>query len=94
MFNANKREDFGLQKEIDALLEAMSSIDRGSVDYAKMVDQLVKLYSLKEDNSKTRISADTLAIVGGNLAGILTIVLAEKSSVITSVAKGFILKSR
>lgn len=94
MFNAKKREDLGLQKEIDALLEAMSSTDRGSVDYHKMVDQLVKLYSLKEDTSKGRVSADTLAIVGGNLAGILTIVLAEKSSVITSVAKGFILKSR
>lgn len=94
MFNAKKHEDTGLQKVIDELLESMTDVDKASVEYAAKVDQLVKLYSLKEDKTKSRVSADTLAIVGGNLAGILTIVLAEKSSVITSVAKGFILKAR
>lgn len=93
MFIAKKREDVGLQKEIDSLLDAMSSMPKDSVDYQKMVEQLVKLYSLKEDNSKSRLSKDTLAIVGGNLTGILIIVLVEQKSVITSVAKNFLLKA-
>lgn len=93
MFNAKKTEDTGLQKIIDQHLEAMT-IETDTVEYARKVDQLTKLYSLKEDKSKSKLSADTLAIVAGNLAGIVIIVAAEKSSVLTSVAKNFILKAR
>lgn len=92
MFNRNKNADTGLQTVIDAHIASMADVN--DPEYAVKVDQLTKLYSLKEDNSKSKLSADTLAIVAGNLAGILTIVLAEKSSVITSVGKNFILKAR
>lgn len=94
MFITRKSEDLGLQKEIDSLLEVMSTTDKDSVDYAKMVDQLAKLYSLKEKSSDKRISPDTLAIVAGNLVGILMIVGHEKAHVVTSKALGFILKAR
>lgn len=87
-------EDWALQKEIDALLLDMYNEDKGSKEYLTKVDQLVKLYSLKEDKSKNRVSADTLAIVAGNLAGILMIVGHEKAHVVTSKALGFILKAR
>jgi hypothetical protein len=92
MFNRNKHEDTGLQTVIDAHIASMT--DANDPEYPAKVDQLAKLYSLKEDTSKSKLSADTAAIVAGNLLGILTIVLAEKSSVITSVGKNFILKAR
>lgn len=94
MFNAKKQEDTGLQTIIDLHIESMRDEDKGSVEYARKVDQLQKLYSLKEDTSKSKVSADTLAIVAGNLAGILLIVGAEKTGVVTSKALQFLLKTR
>lgn len=94
MFINRKEEDPGLTKVIDSHLASMSNEDPGSVEYARKVEQLVKLYSLKEANSKRKVSADTLAIVAGNLAGILMIVGHEKAHVVTSKALGFILKAR
>lgn len=92
MFTRTKDE--ALETEIAAVLFAMCNTDRSSSEYAAMVDQLTKLYEIKNNSSKSRVSPDTLAIVAGNLAGILTIVLAEKSSVINSAARAFILKAR
>lgn len=93
MFNAKKSEDHGLQNVIDAHIASMTDEDKGSVEYARKVDQLQKLYSLKGEPKK-RISPDTLAIVAGNLAGILLIVGAEKTGVVTSKALTFLLKTR
>lgn len=87
-------EDPALQAEIDALLSDMSNADRSSKEYLTMTDQLVKLYGLKDDKSKRRVSADTLAVVAGNLAGILLIVGHEKAHVVTSKALGFVMKAR
>ncbi|HET9785578.1 MAG TPA: hypothetical protein VFP47_00505 [Pyrinomonadaceae bacterium] len=94
MFITRKSEDQGLQKVIDAHLDSMVDEDPGSVEYARKVEQLTKLYSLKEKTSERRVSPDTLAIVAGNLAGILLIVGHEKAHVVTSKALGFILKAR
>lgn len=95
MFINRKPEDAGLQKVIDLHLIAMIDDDQGSVEYQRKVDQLVKLYELRErKNATKRVSPDTLAIVAGNLAGILMIVGHEKAHVVTSKALGFILKAR
>lgn len=87
-------EDLALQAEIARLFEDMAKADRNSKEYLTMTDQLVKLYNLKPKKPESRVSPDTLALVAGNLAGILTIVMAEKSSVITTKALGFIMKAR
>jgi len=94
MFNKKIEEDLALEAEIARLLEDMTTADRTSKEYLTMTDQLVKLYALKPKKPESRVSPDTLAIVAGNFAGILTIVLAEKSSVINSAARAFILKAR
>jgi hypothetical protein len=95
MFNVKpNREDSALQIEIDALLNDMAAINRSSEEYAAMVDLLTKLYALKEDKSKRRPSPDTLAVVAGNLAGILMIVGHEKAHVVTSKALNFVMKAR
>jgi hypothetical protein len=94
MFNKKIEEDLALEAEIARLLADMTTADRTSKEYLTMTDQLVKLYALKPKKPESRVSPDTLAIVAGNFAGILTIVLAEKSSVINSAARAFILKAR
>lgn len=99
MFNekpvANKD---GVAEAITSLLEDMSGLNSDSPEYAKMVDQLTKLYALKEIDAKIdhprRVSADTLAIVGGNILGIVMIVGHERASVLTSKALTFLTKVR
>lgn len=88
------REKTGLERTIDSLLNDMSSTMSDTEEYAQMVDQLCKLYPLRETDSPKRVSPDTLAIVGGNLLGILMIVGYEHSHIMTSKALNFVLKLR
>lgn len=80
----------GLTQAIDSLLEEMSALSGDDPEYAKMADQLTKLYTLKEVDHKVesnrRVSMDTLAVVGANLAGILMIVGHERANIVTSKA--------
>jgi hypothetical protein len=95
MFNFKPSDEkSGLEKEIDVLLLSMRHIDKDSEQYAKMVDQLNVLYKLKEVDIPKRVSPDTLAIVAGNLLGIILIVGHEKAHVVTSKALNFVLKLR
>lgn len=86
----------GLTKAIDSLLEEMSDLNGDDPEYAKMADQLTKLYALKEVDHKvesnSRVSMDTMAVVGANLAGILMIVGHERANVVTSKALSLLLK--
>jgi hypothetical protein len=79
-----------------AIDKALAQLGDGDIDtdkYSKQVDQVAKLYKLKEIDSRTRVSADTLAVVAGNLIGILLIINHERVNVITTKALGFVLKS-
>ena len=80
----------GVTEAINTLLEELSGHQAESPEYAKIVDQLTKLYALKEVdhkvNSNKRVSMDTLAIVGGNILGIVLIVGHERAAVLTSKA--------
>lgn len=88
------KESSGLEKAIDTVFSEMSGHSTDSPEYAKMVEQLSKLYSLKEIDSPKRVSPDTLAIVAGNLLGIVLIVGHERAHVVTSKALTFLLKLR
>lgn len=83
-----------LEQEIDSVLDNLSKLEKGSKEYAAIVDNLEKLYKAKGPDTKRCISPDTIAIVAGNLLGILIILGYEKTDVITSKAMGFILKGR
>lgn len=48
----------------------------------------------KEAGKPDRVSKETLAVIGGNLAGILLIISYERMNVIASKALSFVLKSR
>lgn len=87
-------ENVGLEEAIDIVLHEMKNHTSDSNEYARAVDQLTKLYAIKNLNRSKSVSADTLAIVIGNLVGILVIVGHERANVVTSKALNFILKLR
>ena len=72
---------------IDAVLEEMHKIGVTSDEYQKMMTYLERLYEIKAKDRQPPVSRDTIAIVAGNLLGILVIVAYEQKHVMTS--KGF-----
>lgn len=83
-----------LDETIDAKLAELAGSPLDSDEFTKKMEQINKLYALKEKHSQKRVSPDTMLLVAGNLAGILMILSYERAHVITSKALGFVLKSR
>lgn len=94
MFINKSAQNAGLDKAIDSALNELASLEITNEDYSTAVDQLTKLYAIKDAQSSNRLSKDTLAIVVGNLVGILVIVGHEQAHVVTSKALGFVMKAR
>lgn len=94
MFQKPKAEKTGLETTIDHLISEMASEEGYSDTYTKMVDNLETLYKLKAEDKPDRVDRNTIAIVAGNLLGILVIVSFEKSHVMTSKALSNLLKPR
>lgn len=88
MFAKNRREDPFLDQAIE---EAVRMLDSNAEDYLAKVEGVERLYKLKEQ-SGSQVSPDTLAIVAGNLVGILMILHYEKLNVAASKAMSFVLK--
>jgi hypothetical protein len=65
-----------------------------SEEYAKIMKQIAKMEKLKTQEKSKPISKDTLAMIGGNLAGILIVVAYENSHVWTTKALGVAPKIR
>jgi methionyl-tRNA formyltransferase len=85
-----------LEKEIDSVLKKMSTYMPDSTEYTAMATNLERLYKAKA-NEKERsciVSPDTIAIIAGNLLGIVLILGYEKTDTITSKALGFIIRGR
>lgn len=87
-------EKTGLDIAIDTVFSEMAGYNANDDEYVVMVDQLTKLYALKQVNCAETISRDTLVIVIGNLVAVILIVGHEHTNVITSKALGFLLKIR
>lgn len=80
---------------IESIHVSMANCPPDSERYDRLSTQLVKLYKLRaETNPRTRVDANTWALIGANLAGILIVVGYEHGHVITSKALGFIGKLR
>ena len=87
-------EKSGLDKAIDSVLREMESLTADSPEFERMVNQLDKLYKMKQSVAPARISPEVVLTVAGNLAGIGMILGYEKANVITSKALNFIIKPR
>lgn len=84
-----------LDEAIDDLFSELKGVNGDDEEYSKMADQLVKLMKLKKEiDPSWRVSADTLAIIGGNLLGILLILNFERMGVVASKAMSFVGKLR
>lgn len=93
MTNRN-RKPTNLDGLIEQLETDLKHLDTDSDAYSQTADQLVKLYKVKDTQSPPQISRDTLALIAGNLAGIVLILSYERANVVTSKAAGFIMKLR
>jgi hypothetical protein len=86
------KNDQLLTETIDRVLQQLNGEEPQTDQYARMNDQLVKLYAIKNENRSRRVSPDTLAGIVANLFGIGILVGYEQKHIITSKALGFIRK--
>lgn len=75
---------------ITSLITDMQSHDPSTEQYKDMMNQLERLHKLKGEHHRKRVSPDTLAIVIGNIVGILIIVGYERGHVMTTRAWDYI----
>lgn len=76
---------------------ATIELERYAVDseeYATILERVTRLHKLKQEETASGVSKDTLVIVGANLLGILLIIRHEHVNVITSRAMGMIVKPK
>ena len=83
-----------LEKEIDRVIEQMSSTEPNTDEYKAISENLEKLYKAKAHERIRNVSPDTIAVIAGNLLGIGLILGYEKANVITTKALGFVMKGR
>jgi hypothetical protein len=89
MFKKSQKA-IALDAAIANVLSWMENADPTTPEYAQTISKLEKLYALR--GSKKSVSPDTLAIVLGNLAGIIMILNHERAHVVVSKALGFVMK--
>lgn len=83
-----------LSDAIDRVLAEMNEVETDSNKYQESLTRLERLIQLQKDEKSNSVSPDTMALVLGNLAGILIIVGYERLHVITSRGLQFILRSK
>jgi hypothetical protein len=91
MFVKKSTEETPLDKVIR---EATEWLDPNRDDYMKSIEALERLHKLKQKEAESKVSPDTLALIAGNLLGILLILNHERAHIVTSKALSFVLKMR
>lgn len=81
-----KKEKSDLEKEIENLLNQMKDLKPSNPAYATYADQLVKLYKLKEVDSKSHVSADALLSAGASFVALAMVLFWEHGHPIASKA--------
>lgn len=94
MFGRTAKADPILDDPIQRVLVELEQQGPDSPDYPALLSYLERLTRLKTEQRRDRVSLDTLAIVAGNLLGILVIVAYEQKHVMVSKGMGFILKPK
>ena len=81
-----------VEREIDKQLDILISRARTPEEISEMLDLMERRDELRK--KKVHVSPDTIAIIAGNLAGILLILNYEQFNVVSSKALGFVIKGR
>lgn len=90
----NWKRKTALETTIDSALKSMSVLEPESKEYAAIASTVGTLYEAKGHEPNRRISWDTVAVILGNLLGIILILTYEQVNVITTKALNFIIKGR
>lgn len=95
MFTKQKTEDHTLQDLAEIVKRKLVDDNTTPEEFAKILDQYNKLAALQHASKRdSRVSADVLATIGANLAGIVLILQHERAHVVASKAVAFIQKLR
>lgn len=81
--------DIEIETKLDELRHAIAS-----EKYEKILAQLDKLYKMQELQNSNRVSADTWALIGANLLGIVIIITHEYTNPVTTKAMQFAIKPK
>lgn len=82
-----KEKTHPLDGQINGILVIMNDTSVLSEEYPTLIRHLERFHEIKNNEKPDPVSRDTLALIAGNLLGILTIVAYEQKHVMTS--KGF-----
>ena len=92
-----KPDTSALDEAINNALKQLDYVPAYSDEYIRIISQIEKLNALRTEIKKIdapqRVSPDTLAVVLGNLLGIVFIVGHERANVVTSKALNFVMKA-
>lgn len=77
-------------EQIAKILTEMNTYGPDSPEYPTLLTHLEKLTSMKQKKNIMRVSPDTMALVAGNLLGILIIVAYEQNHAMTSKGLNFV----
>jgi hypothetical protein len=91
---SKSNESLLLEKALDRAIRDLGNHAVGSEEYSKTLDHVVTLHKMLVEEKTPSMSKDTMAVVGGNLLGILMIIKHEFVNVVTSRAVGLLLKPR
>lgn len=95
MFFKKTPDQAQLNEAIDDLYSDLKGRDAHTKEYGIVSDQLTKLMKLKaEITAKSRVDANTVALIAANLIGIILILQHERINVISSKALSFVGKLR
>lgn len=84
------KEPTAVDDLIAVVLKEMNEYGPTEPEYAPLMEKLERLYALKAENKPKPVSRDTIVTSAAYVFGILVIVFAEKSSVMSSKAMGML----
>lgn len=89
-----KEEETPVDVQIEFILNEMTLLGPDDEKYPNMLSLLERLYKLKAEKCRPPVSRDTIALIAGNLLGILLIVIYEEKHVLTSKGMNQLIKPR
>lgn len=84
-----------LESELEHSLKSLRAQTIGSDEHKKIMDAAVTLHSLMDEENPEGVKKDTLALIAGNLIGIILVIKHEQvGNFISSKAFGLLLRPR
>ncbi len=80
------REDSMLTAALMRAHFALRGYDPNSEEYQKVLDDIVKLHKMKEAETPSPVSYDTIVLAATNILGIVMVLKHEQARIITSKA--------